>query len=234
METSNSTNKNTKKIIPFMTMGILIIICFAIIFFLWRKINFIEQNANERITALERNMNAQKEAAQNLETQHILEDMIDAVFEERSSSIRGNEDLGSICLKNVCQKMLDAGNDMVSERVGFSLGFENISDLEDSLFDTFIAFFENEGNYNAISSAITKQSRIIYDNIEIDGDRAYAHVTVNYIDVYDVCMISWEDLYGEDTVIDILLSGETGILSLLSKLKQGGECKLFCVNLLDS
>lgn len=150
-----------------------------------------------------------------------IQDLVLSVFEDRSSSVRGNEDLGSVCLNYVCEKMIDTGNEVSEQKLGFDLNSGLLSDLEDSLYSNLIIYFENEDNYNKVSSAITAQSTIVCDNIEFDGDEAYAYVTVNHIDVDEVCLMSWQDLFGTDTAVDALLSGGGGIISQLAKLKEG-------------
>lgn len=206
--------KNTKFIV------ICILICVSVLVLLISSVILISYSLG-KYNDVQTQMDTLNTELEQEKYYNEIQELVSSVFEERSSSVRGNEDLGSVCLNYVCRKMLDAGNYVASERLGFTLESESISNVEDSLFDTFIVYFENEDNYNIVSSAITEQSSIICDNIEIDGDEAYAYVTVNHIDVYEVSVMSWEDLYGEDTAIDILLSGETGILSLLSDLKQG-------------
>lgn len=173
-------------------------------------------NVNKELAAME----AERTEAQNAED---IEDVIDAMFEDRSSSVRGNEDLGSACLNYICQQTIYAADDFLTDKLGFEIegsAFGTI-ELDQTIFDQFMNFFQNEENYNKVTTAITGRSAIVYDNIEIDGDTAYAEITVKHIDIYEICFLTWESFFNTSNAVDILLGGEIAALGELAKLVSG-------------
>lgn len=173
-------------------------------------------NVNKELAAME----AERTEAQNAED---IEDVIDAMFEDRSSSVRGNEDLGSACLNHICQQTIYAADALLSESLGFEIDWSafGTANLDQTIFNQFMNFFQNEENYNKVATAITGRSAIVYDNIEIDGDTAYAKVTVKYIDVFEVCFLTWESFFSTSNSVEILLGGEIAALGELAKLVSG-------------
>ena len=173
-------------------------------------------NVNKELAAIE----AKQAEAQNVED---IEDVIDAMFEERSFSVRGNKDLGSACLNHICQQTIYAADALLSDNLGFEIDWSafGTANLNQTIFDQFMNFFQNKDNYNKVTTAITGRSAIVYDNIEIDGDTAYAEVTVKYIDVFEVCFLTWESFFSTGNSVDILLGGEIAVLGELAKLVSG-------------
>ena len=222
METSNSARENTKKIIPFIVMGMLIIICLAIIFILWQKINLIEQDTNERMTDLERDINTQNEVAQSIEIQNTLQDMISAVFDERTASIDGNEDLNSVCLNNVASHAFRALKDAASDFYNVDISSIDTSVLEETIIDLFIGYFENEDNFLALSSSITDRSSLSFGDITENEDGTYSiYVTVHHIDIYEVSKRTCDSFFSQNTGLDIFLGGKVGALSNAAKIVLG-------------
>lgn len=145
-----------------------------------------------------------------------IQNLLTSVFDEK------NESLSKLCLDNVCDQAIASFIDYLTDSAGLNPNDINSSELEKTILNTFVAYFENSENCNKVVNVITDCTTVTCDDIEINGDEAYAYVYIDYVSVYDVDYSVWEDMLSETSIIGYLAGGWVDLgLQALDMLYKG-------------
>lgn len=145
-----------------------------------------------------------------------IQNLLTSVFDEK------NESLSKLCLDNVCDQAIASFIDYLTDSAGLNPNDINSSELKKTILNTFVAYFENSENCNKVVNVITDCTTVTCDDIEINGDEAYAYVYIDYVSVYDVDYSVWEDMLSETSIIGYLAGGWVDLgLQALDMLYKG-------------
>ena len=145
-----------------------------------------------------------------------IQNLLTSVFDEK------NESLSKLCLDNVCDQAIASFIDYLADSAGLNPNDINSSELEKTILNTFVAYFENSENCNKVVNVITDCATVTCDDIEMNGDEASAYVYIDYVSVYDVDYSVWEDMLSETSIIGYLAGGWVDLgLQALDMLYKG-------------
>lgn len=130
-----------------------------------------------------------------------IQSLVFSVFNEK------NESLSKLCLDNVCDQAISSLVDYLANKAKVDSRDINSSELESSILNNFMDYFENSENCNKVVKAITDCTIVTCDDIEINGDEASAYVYINYVNVYDVDYSVWEDMLSDTSMIGYIAGG---------------------------
>jgi len=204
VNTSNHNTNNQKK------LGILVITVIGIV--LLGIIVFL----GLQVSSMKKDLNVINQKQLDDDNTKEIQNLVIGVFNEK------NESLNKLCLDNVCDQAIASFIDYLADSAGLNSNDINSSELEKTVLNTFVAYFENSENCNKVVNAITDCTTVTCDDIEINGDEASAYVYIDYVSVYDVDYSVWEDMLSETSIIGYLAGGWVDLgLQALDMLYKG-------------